>query len=138
MMFFIKYQMISKLFKTIIFPIWKFFEIEILGFEFDYEEKLLFFSTYNEIYRKDLTTEHVQKIFPESGNTSAKFDMINFSLDWLNNDLYFLADLKGYKTFNIYKITFDGKKQDVVYSTHSSRIECFQVDPYNGYVTLIC
>uniref|UniRef100_A0A182IPU5 Tyrosine-protein kinase receptor n=1 Tax=Anopheles atroparvus TaxID=41427 RepID=A0A182IPU5_ANOAO len=81
--------------------------------------------------RPDAEHDRVAILTPSAGNN---FRPTLLSVDWLNDHLYILGQVRNTQLWQISHCDFDGDHLTVAIAGLQRRPDCFEVDPFNGYL----
>lgn len=86
---------------------------------------------------------HKRKLVPHSQDNSTKlirsthslnFTPLDLSVDWLNNHLYILGEVKQTKIWQIARCGLSGEGLMIAVAGLKKKPYNLEVDPYNGYI----
>ncbi|KAG5883190.1 hypothetical protein JTB14_018205 [Gonioctena quinquepunctata] len=110
-------------------------DVELKGIGFHYNKKL-FFITDSDGYVSKISfgSEGINKTrILEPQNMDIK--PLDVTVDWLNNQLYILGEVKfQISKYIIKRCNFDGSKLTVAYAPLSKKPASLEIDPLNGYL----
>ncbi|XP_057670694.1 proto-oncogene tyrosine-protein kinase ROS isoform X2 [Diorhabda carinulata] len=119
--------------------------IELKGIGFHYNKKLLFVTdsdgfvskiplyqnspiNFNDPYKKNFVK--IDILEPQN----LDFKPLDVTVDWLNDQLYILGEIKFNTAYIIKRCNLDGSGLMVVYAGLSQKPSSLQIDPLNGYL----
>ncbi|CAH1283434.1 unnamed protein product, partial [Diabrotica balteata] len=122
--------------------------IELKGIGFHYNKKLLFITdsdgyvskiplyqeskpNYSNPYKKFIySPKKIDILEPQN----LDFKPLDITVDWLNDQLYILGEIKFNTAYIIKRCNLDGSNLMVVYAGLSQKPSSIQIDPLNGYL----
>ncbi|CAG9858272.1 unnamed protein product [Phyllotreta striolata] len=109
-------------------------KIELKGIGFHYSKRLLFvadsdgYVTKIHLYRDPTTSMRILE--PQN----LDFKPLDLNVDWLNDQLYILGEIKFNTAYIIKRCDLDGGNLVVVYAGLNQKPSSMQIDPLNGYL----